>query len=275
MKITSPFRLLFGSASRPIYGLGLVLLVSLVVAGASGCTVWRIRQAATLAAKSEPFEQRGADTPEQGAGRLLIVGDSTAVGTGASSPEASVAGLIGRDHPGLRVVNRARDGARFADIARQLQGEEALGDNRFDLVLVLGGGNDVIRLTRQKHMTRDVTQSLTAASRLAPVVLVLPSGNVGNAPFFFPPWSWLMTQRSRDLHAIARTAAVQTGATYVNVFAERESDPFAQQPHRFHVADGLHPSDAGYALWYAELNRQANLAERLKALAVQAPARRP
>lgn len=265
-------RLSPGSSSRPLYGVGLVLLVSLVVAGASGCTVWRMRQAATLAAQSEPFEQRGAETPGQGAGRLLIVGDSTAVGTGATSPETSVAGLIGRDHPSLRVVNRARDGARFADIARQLQGEAAVSDGRFDVVLVLGGGNDVIRLTGQERMASDVTQTLMAARGLAPVVLVLPSGNVGNAPFFFPPWSWLMTQRSRDLHAIARTAAAQTGATYVNVFAERKADPFAQQPKRFHAADGLHPSDAGYALWYAELNRQANLAERLKALPAQGQA---
>lgn len=269
MKKPSSFGLSSPLSFRPLYGVSLVLLVSLVVAGASGCTVWRLRQAATLAAQSEPFEQRGAETPGQGSGRLLVVGDSTAVGTGASSPEASVAGLIGRDHPELRVVNRARDGARFADIARQLQDARASGDNRFDVVLVLGGGNDVIRLTGQTRMADDVMQTLTAARRLAPVVVVLPSGNVGNAPFFFAPWSWLMTQRSRDLHAMVRTAAAQTGATYVNVFAERAADPFAQQPKLFHAADGLHPSDAGYALWYAELNRQARLAERLKGLPAQ------
>ena len=33
----------------------------------------------------------------------------------------------------MRIVNRASDGARFADIARQLEGDE-----RFDAVLVLG-----------------------------------------------------------------------------------------------------------------------------------------
>lgn len=256
MKKSLPFGLL--------YGVGLVLLVSLIAAGASGCTVWRVRQAAKLAAQSEPFEQRGA-VQRSGGGRLLIVGDSTAVGTGATSPQASVAGLIGRDFPGLGVVNRAQDGARFAEIAGQLQGSDS-----FDAVLILGGGNDVIRLTGKDRMTEEVTQTLGAASRLAPMVVILPSGNVGNAPFFFPPWSWLMTKRSRDLHAITRTAAAQTGALYVNVFAERAADPFAQQPKLYHAADGLHPSDAGYALWYAELNRQAGLAERLRALLAQA-----
>ena len=36
-----------------------------------------------------------------------MVGDSTAVGTGASTSADSVAGLIGRMHPNLRIVNRA------------------------------------------------------------------------------------------------------------------------------------------------------------------------
>lgn len=242
------------------YGLALLLLVSLVAAGASGCTVWRMRQAALLASQSEPFEQQGgaAFAP---AGRLLVVGDSTAVGTGASSAQSSVAGLIGRDHPGLSVTNLARDGARFVDIAAQLRGTE-----RYDVVLVLGGGNDVIRLTSHERMVDGVRRTLAAAGQKASVVIFMPSGNVGNAPFFFPPWSWLMTRRSRDLHDIARRQAAHTGAIYVNAFAARQVDPFAQEPKRFNAADGLHPSDAGYALWYEALNRQAKLGERLKSL---------
>lgn len=243
------------------YGLALVLLVSVVAAGASGCTVWRMRQAVVLASQSEPFEQQGG-APFAAAGRLLVVGDSTAVGTGASSPLSSVAGLIGRDHPGLSVTNRARDGARLADIAEQLTGAE-----RFDVVLVLGGGNDVIRLTRHDGLRDGLRRTLAAAGHMAPVVIYMPSGNVGNAPFFFSPVSWLMTRRSLDLHAIARTETAQSGAIYVNVFAERQADPFAQNPQRFHAADGLHPSDAGYVLWYEALNRQAKLGERLKSLA--------
>lgn len=249
------------------YGLAVVLVVSVATLSVSGCTVWRMRQAAVLASQSEPFEQQGgvSDTPNAplvAAARLLVVGDSTAVGTGATSPQSSVAGLIGRDHSGLGVTNRARDGARLFDIAAQLQGAE-----QFDVVLVLGGGNDVIRLTSHERMVDGVRRILTAAGQKAPVVIFMPSGNVGNAPFFFPPWSWLMTRRSRDLHEVARTEAAQTGAIYVNVFAERQADPFAQEPQRFHAADGLHPSDAGYALWYEALNRQAKLGERLKTLA--------
>ena len=119
----------------------------LALAGASGRAVWRIKQSADLARQSEPFQA----SPAQPVARLLIVGDSTGVGTGASSPAQSLAGLIAQEHPSLKIVNRAKDGAKFADISRQL---EALGNQRFDAVLVLGGGNDVIRLTGPKALAK-------------------------------------------------------------------------------------------------------------------------
>lgn len=42
----------------------------------------------------------------------------------------------------MQIVNRARVGARFADIARQLEHPQ-----RFDIILIFGGGNDVIGFT--------------------------------------------------------------------------------------------------------------------------------
>jgi lysophospholipase L1-like esterase len=213
----------------------------------AGCTAQRLHTSVALARASEPFQA----APAQPALRLLVVGDSTAVGTGASRPERSLAGLIARAHPDWAIVNRGRDGAKFADIAEQLQGV-----GRHDVVLVLGGGNDVIRLTPRDSLEREVLLTLQRAGAAAPRVIVMPAGNVGNAPFFFAPWSWWMTTRSRMLHAIVRDAAQTQGAAYVNLYKDRADDPFAQRPHALHAADGLHPSDAGYAQWLQELNAQ-------------------
>jgi len=90
----------------------------------------------------------------------------------------------------------------------------------------------------------------------------MPGGNVGNAPFFFAPLSWIMTSRSRELHAMVRASAAARGAVYVNLFKEAADDPFVRDPQRLHAADGLHPSDDGYALWYSELRSQAALPDR-------------
>jgi lysophospholipase L1-like esterase len=94
----------------------------------------------------------------------------------------------------------------------------------------------------------------------------MPAGNVGNAPFFFPPLSSLMTTRAERLHGFIQAAAQRHGAVYINLFQAPEDDPFVQDPN-LHARDGLHPSDAGYRLWFDELLRQADLAE------VLAPAR--
>ncbi len=236
--------------------LALAALAGAVVS-LSGCAVWRIQESVALARHSEPFQA----APREPAGSLLVVGDSTAVGTGATSPAHSLAGLIAAEHPRLRVVNRARDGAKFEDIVRQLQP----AGERFDVVLIVGGGNDVIRLTAADALRTRVNQAVELASQQAAQVIVMPSGNVGNAPFFFAPVSWLMTRRSRQLHAVAQQAAQARGAQYVNLYKPRAQDPFAQRPGELHAADGLHPANAGYRLWLAELKSQAQLDRTLSA----------
>ena len=231
-------------------------LALLALLATAGCTAWRVRQSVELARQSEPFEA----SPVHAVATLLVVGDSTAVGTGASSPAHSVAGLIARDHPRLKIVNRASDGARFADIAGQL---EAVGDQRFDAILILGGGNDVIRLTTYEALEQAIARTAELARTHANLVVMMPAGNVGNAPFFFAPWSWWMTRRAQALHGFVREAAKDNGALYVNLYKDRAQDPFAQRPQELHAKDGLHPGDAGYRLWLDELNTQADFSRRL------------
>lgn len=233
-----------------------LLLGAVAVGGVllqAGCAATRVARSVAMARESEPL-QRPIDNPTA---RLLIVGDSTAVGTGASSPVTSLAGWLARSDPGLHIENRARDGATFADLPAQLQ-----GDGRFDAVLIHAGGNDVIRLRDLDAVAADIDRATRLALQRADLVVLMPAGNVGNAPFFFAPLSWWMTARSRRLHAAVRDAAARHGAIYVNLFKERADDPFAQR-RELNASDGLHPSDAGYRVWFDELTAQSRLGERL------------
>ncbi|MEO7762425.1 MAG: GDSL-type esterase/lipase family protein [Casimicrobiaceae bacterium] len=237
------------------FPLALTAALGATVLLAAGCAFYRIDEARTLAAASEPFSV----APTSAGARLLIVGDSTGVGTGASSPAMSVAGQLSSRLPALAIDNVAANGARFADVVAQL---DAAGARRYDAVLIMAGGNDVMRLTAETKLRREIEDAAGRATKIAPMVIFMPSGNVGNAPFFFPPVSWWMSARSRLLHGIVREAAARNGAAYVNLYQPKETDPFAKEPKRLHAADGLHPDDAGYRLWLHELVTQSPV-ERL------------
>ncbi len=233
----------------------LTLSAAAALLATPGCAVWRLSRAAELARRSRPYEQH----PATAARHLLVVGDSTAVGTGASAPIHSLAGLIGQAHPRLDIVNRAEDGARMAALPQQMQGAAAC-----DMVLIQAGGNDVFRLRDLDALQADVDNAVRRARELAPLVVLMPCGNVGNAPFFFAPLSWWMTRRARALQRFCADSAQRHGARYVNLFRERGEDPFVRD-RSLNASDGLHPSDAGYRVWWQELQDQADLAPVLTA----------
>jgi lysophospholipase L1-like esterase len=232
-----------------------------VVLVAAGCSAYRLDVSRDLAQDTRTFSVERTDATA----RLLIVGDSTAAGTGASAPEESLAGQLAEALPRVSIANRGVVGAKFADVALQLEGPLA---QRYDAVLIMAGGNDVMGFTTESTLRDDVERAVVAALAIAPVVVVMPAGNVGNAPFFYPPVSWLMTARAQTMHRVVRETAQQHGASYVNLYKPKDADPFAQDPQRYHARDGLHPSDAGYAQWLHELTLQSPLALRLGGTAV-------
>ena len=233
---------------------GFTLLVA-VAAGTAAYAALRLRASARLAQAGHPFEH---EAEVEGA-RLLVVGDSTARGTGASGTACSVPGLLSRANPSLTVVNRARAGASMAEVVAQLDGRE-----RFDAVLVLAGGVDLLRGTRDAAL-RDAVQQVAQRARLqAELVIFMPPGNLAHVPFFLPPWNWWLGWRSRRLHAIVAATAEANGARHVSLLRDREVDPFARHPGRMRGPDGLHPNDAGYELWQRELETQAQLSAKLR-----------
>ena len=133
-----------------------------------GASLWRSR---ALTAASVAFEI----TPQDPAHRLLVVGDSTAVGTGAGAPESSVAGRLASAFPALRIDNRAVDGARTADVLQQLQREPL---THFDAILIQTGGNDILRLTDLSRLRRVTRELFDAAHARSAHVVMMSTGDV-------------------------------------------------------------------------------------------------
>ncbi len=197
-----------------------------------------------LAKKAAPF------TRAAGANSILVLGDSTAVGIGADRPEDSVIGLIAKGLPGSSVENYAQSGARIDDPSQQLS--KALRD-RYDLAFVQVGANDLIRFRSATNAAESLLPILIRLKDRAQRVILVMAGNVGGAPFF--PWVLrpIYHRRSLAYHAALEDIAQRSGVIYVKLYLPPEKDPFSLQPEQFLASDRLHPSSAGYALWFKRI----------------------
>jgi lysophospholipase L1-like esterase len=204
---------------------------------------WHYVVGRNLAEQARRYERRGGQDQR----RVLIIGDSSAVGTGANAPEDSVAGRLAAAYPHLDVWNLAENGLRTAGLLPDLL---ALNGTRFDLVLIHVGVNDIVRFTPLPQLREQLMEALTLARRLSDHVLLLTGGNLGLSPALTPGFRWVITRRTREVRLLFLDVAAVTGVLYVDMFDGVADRPFVANPRRFFARDGFHPNSEGYALWY-------------------------
>ena len=204
----------------------------------------RVQESKVLVDAAVPYSKEGSGTPA-----LLVIGDSTGVGVGASRPEDSVAGLLATYLQAPRVDNYAESGARVADLPGQIAKAD-LGE--YDTILVQIGGNDIIRL-RPAHEAAEGLAVLLKTLPKTERLVVMSAGNVGGStlfPFFIRP---LHTSLNKAYHTELERVVTDAGGIYVSLYEPPATDPFALDPEKYFAADGLHPSSAGYRVWFAKL----------------------
>ncbi len=189
----------------------------------------------------------GPLTGKEGAGdecRLLVIGDSIAIGVGAARLEEALPGHLARALAGLlrrQVCWTAcgRNGAAAGEVIDSLPA--LLPAQPVDLVLVSVGVNDVTGLTRVaswEARLRTLSARLRAHSPHA-LIAFLGVAPMGAFPALPQPLRWLLGLRAATLdRAAARTLASLPQVLYL-AFEE------VPDPGRF-SADGYHPSAQGY-----------------------------
>ena len=178
--------------------------------------------------------------------RMSVLGDSLALGIGASDPANALAfrvyrKLLGR-YPGSEVTNDAIGGARVADVTRL---EVSSLDPRAGFVLIVVGGNDVVRRTPRNAFATDYARLLVAVRARAPHAVVVACGvpDVARSPLFADSFEKTEALARADDVAV-RAAARAHGAAFVDLFAFTRTH--GGNPE-FFSSDDFHPSDAGYA----------------------------
>ena len=195
------------------------------------------------------------DSPTRGkpgGARILVAGDSTALDWGASTPDHGLVGRLAQDFPDAVVDRVARAGARLVDVARQLRRVEASlsRGERYDLVLVLAGGNDALRIGGGARLRRDSADVADAMTALSSHRIWLGPADVSLSPLFIAPFDrWLSRRMCAVVDAI-RAASRARGVAFVDFFAPQADDVFSKDPKRYYALDLVHPADDAYAYCY-------------------------
>lgn len=167
--------------------------------------------------------------------RLIVVGDSTAVGTGADSLDDALPGRLGK-LLGARWRVVGRNGATAADVLREYIDEAAGGPA--DVAVLMVGWNDAMKLRSERAFAHDLgalIDRLVAASPRGRVVVVGPPAFADFAVLPQP------LRRALGTHAfgLARVSA--------QVADERGVDFAPGFDGRSVSSDGFHPDGPGYA----------------------------
>lgn len=229
----------------------------------------RLLRARSLMRSAKPFSQ----SPSRPNERVVIAGDSTAVGVGSSHPRLSVAGRLGMALSRAEVINVAQSGARLAQVGRQL---DKVGT--VSLAVVLCGGNDIVRGGSRRRIGATIDSIVVRIREMGGRLILVPPCIVGRAPIWLPPLSWYYTWRARSVRrAMFEAARKHPDVDVVDLTAAGAGHRFERKRELF-ARDRLHPSDLGYGAWFERIVQQsarlqAKLAGPLRVLPIRSAMR--
>lgn len=193
-----------------------------------------------------PYSRR-----KDGGKKILILGDSTAVGTGALSPEFTIAGRIAIDFPKADILNLGVNGTRTRGVLAQL---ELVKDQSFDLIIISTGGNDVWAFTSFWRLKKTLRTIFSLANTLSNNnVIILFFGNNGSATFVPLLFRGAFLKRTEKIQALFKKITEEEKVPLVELFTTDSNNPFIETPKTYFAEDGMHPSDLGYWIWYKKM----------------------
>ncbi len=215
-------------------------------------TYHKISISEKLIAIAVPFSIASTDYTKT----MLVLGDSTAVGVGASTSTDSVPALLAGYIGATYVENHGVSGAVATDLATQMSN---LSRSHYDTILIQIGGNDITHF----HDVRTVTTTLHTIITLlkkkstekSPRIILISAGNVGGAHAVPPPLRPYYTYLNLKYHASFEALAKKDAITYVNTYQDPRVDPFIQNPELYFAADSFHPSSLGYGVWFETIKK--------------------
>ncbi|MBC7767122.1 SGNH/GDSL hydrolase family protein [Arenimonas sp.] len=179
--------------------------------------------------------------------RILVLGDSTAVGTGSSNNIYSTTGRLSSKYPEAEVINISENGLKLSGLNERIKNVSG----HFDIIVIQIGANDIIRLTDLETIDTELDKLLKKTKTLSSKVVILHSGNIGESKFF--PWyiTPILTYRSKEVREIYIRKTSIYESSYVNLIDLHVDG-------KYYASDKLHLNDEGYKIWFDEIMKKIN-----------------
>jgi lysophospholipase L1-like esterase len=183
--------------------------------------------------------------------RLVLLGDSTALGVGVDQVGDTVGGqlaaMLAEGPGGRRVELSSVAVARSRSIDLGAQVSRALVGRRPDVAVILIGGNDAIRFTPIATAAEHLASAVRRLRAAGSAVVVGTCPDLTAAYAFPPPLRHLMGWRSHQLAHAQKTATRAASGIVVDLGATTGAVFRADVGTFCH--DGYHPSADGYRVW--------------------------
>ncbi|GLZ02911.1 hypothetical protein Acsp03_03780 [Actinomadura sp. NBRC 104412] len=184
--------------------------------------------------------------------RVVVIGESTAAGVGASQHAEALPGYLAgalsdRRDCGVTWTAVGKNGATARKVFRELV--PALNGASPDIVVITVGINDLIRRRPLRSWSLDLTALVAALRGRYDHAQVIVAGMppVHRFPALPQPLRTVMGARARAMDRIMREVARTYGALHVPMDPAMAADP------GLFASDGFHPSPAGYRVWAQDL----------------------
>lgn len=180
----------------------------------------------------------------------LFIGDSLTYGTGASTPDNSIAALYSQDHPKCSVYNESINKITTKKLLQII--DQKLNEfEEIDTVVLSIGSNDAIQFRSMADIQKRMTAVLGKLSRKAKAVYVFTPTKPGKSPVLIKS---LVYRRLYNFRGIVESIA-STKEDIYHIDMWQIGDEILKEPKKYFASDTLHLSDAGQEFWYRELKK--------------------
>lgn len=174
--------------------------------------------------------------------RILIIGESTAAGVGASSPETTFASYLYKaGKREVEVLNLGKNGLKAEALPRLLSHAKPDIPSSFDQVVILIGANDCFKFTPPSKFRKELESFIGIFEKMEQTKLVfipaIPPVNhfpaiPGLLRFFLGVHRYIL---NKEIDQLSR----KLDKLYFHDWKTSFTD-------EFFASDGIHPSDLGY-----------------------------